>query len=120
MLQLLWLIPAIPFASAIQIKGGNDFKSFLFEPAIRQQRETEIADANEDDRLQTGCAQFVGNHLGQFRDVISEPARAEMAEIGEVLAQLRRLHAGNLRERLARHGLNIVILQTRKAAQINR
>jgi hypothetical protein len=50
----------------------------------------------------------------------SEAARAEGAEIGEVLAQLRRLNASSAGERLAGNGTDAVFLQARQAAQINR
>ena len=110
----------VALASRLGIKGGDDFKSFLFESAIRQQRQAEVADADQDDRLQPRGAEFVGNLCGKFRHVVAEAARAEGAEIGEVLAQLRGLDAGGLGQRLAGNGADAVLAQPRQAAQINR
>jgi len=70
--------------------------------------------------LQSRRSQFLGNFLRQFRHVVAESTRAERAEVGEILAELRGLDAGGLRECLARNRADAVLFQPCKAAQINR
>ncbi len=79
-----------------------------------------MPDTDEDDRLQPRRAEFLGNFLEKFRDIVAQPARAERSEVGEVFAKLRGLHARRLRERLARNGADAVLVQPRETAQINR
>ena len=110
----------VAFAPGLGIKRGDDFKSFLFKSAIRQQRQAEVADADQDDRLQPRGAELIGNPGGKFRHVVTEAARAERAEIGEVLAELRGLDAGGLGQRLAGNRADAVFAQPRQAAQVKR
>ena len=72
----------------------------------------------------TGCRRDVPSSsailFDKRRHVITEAARAERAEVGEVLAELRGLDAGGPGERLAGNGADAVLAQPREAAQINR
>ena len=72
------------------------------------------------DRLQARRAEFVGDFFRQIRHVITEAARAEGAEISEVLAQLGGFDAGGLGERLAGNGADAVLAQPRQTTEINR
>ena len=110
----------VTLAAGFGIKGGENFKTFFFKPAIGDERKTQVADADEDDRLQTGGAEFVGNFSGQFVDIVAEAARAECAEVGEIFAELSGLDAGGLGERLAGNRADAVLAQAGEAAQINR
>ncbi len=109
----------VAFAARLGVERGDNFKSLLFKPAIRQQRQPEMAGAHQNDRLQARRAEFLGNFFGQFRHVVAQAARAERAETGEVLAELRGFDAGGLGERLAGNGAEAVLAQPREAAQIN-
>jgi hypothetical protein len=51
--------------------------------------------------------------------IVAQTARAELAEISEVLAQLRRLHSCDFRERFTGYRVNVVGFQTLQAAQVN-
>src|SRR6185436_14814410 len=72
----------------IDVEGGHDLEPFLFEAAVSQKRGAKTADANENDRLQTVCAEQIGDHFGQLLDIVTEAASAELSEVGEVLPQL--------------------------------
>ena len=106
----------VAFAARLGVEGGDDLKSLLFKPTIRQQRQSKMADANENHRLQPRSAEFVGDLCGKFHHIVTQAARAERAETGEVLAELRGFHAGDLRERLAGNRADAVFAQPRKAA----
>ncbi len=114
-----WVIFLSRLRLGVNVERGDDFKAFLFKTAIGEQREAEIADADEHDRLQAFGAELVGDHLRQLLDIVAEAARAELAEIGEVLAKLGGLDARDLGQRLAGDGADGVVLQPRQAAQIN-
>ncbi len=110
----------VALAVRLGVERGDDFKSFLFKAAIREQREAEVADAHQDDRLQPRRAEFLGDLFEKLRDIVAQAARAERAEIRQVFAQLRGLDAGGLGERLAGNGADAVLTQPREAAQIDR
>src|ERR1017187_2445777 len=88
--------------------------------AIRQQRKTKIADADQNHRLQPRGTEFIGNFGRKFSDVVTEAAGAERAEAGEVFAELRGFDAGGLRQRLAGNRADAILAQPRQAAQVNR
>src|SRR5207244_12341859 len=102
----------------INVKGRDDLKSFLLEAAVGEQGQTEVADTDENDRLQARSAEFVGDHLRQFAHVVAQSPRAERAEIREVLAQLGGLDPGDFRERFAGNGLEVFLLDPRQTAEI--
>ena len=106
-------------ALRLNIKRGDDFKPLLLKTAIGKQRKAEIPDADEDHRLKAVGAQQIGDHLGQLFDFIAQAAGAELAEIGEILAKLRRLDAGGGGERVAGDGADRVRLEPVQAAQVN-
>src|SRR5262249_53625880 len=80
----------------------------------------EVSYADENDRLQTGRAQFIGNHFRQLDHIVAEPAGAELPEVSEVFAKLSGFHAGDFGERFAGDGLNFVVPQPRQTTQVNR
>jgi hypothetical protein len=79
-----------------------------------------MPDADQNHRLQTRRAQFLGNFFEKLRDIVTQAARAERAEIGEVFAELGGLDARRFRERLAGNRADAVLMQPREAAQIDR
>ena len=58
--------------------------------------------------------------LRELLHIVTQAARAELAEVGEVLAQLGGLDASDPGERLAGDGADGVVAEAREAAQINR
>ena len=87
--------------------------------AIRKERRAHVADADEHHWLQAARAQQVDDHLRELVHVVAEAARAELAEVGEVLAQLRGFDARDFRQRLAGDSANVVRLEPLEAAQID-
>jgi len=108
----------VAFAGVV-VEGGDDFKAFLFEAFVGEEGKAEVADADEDDGLEAGGAEEVGDHRAELLDVVSEAAGAELAEVGEVFAELGGFDAGGLGEGFAGHGANVVGLEALEAAQIN-
>ena len=107
-------------AAGVGVEGGDDLKAFLFKAAIGEQGQTEVADADENDGLQSGGAEFFGDAAGEFGDVIAEAAGAEGAKAGQIFAELGGFYAGRLGQRLAGDGIEAVLFETGQAAQINR
>ena len=110
---------AIANARGLEIERRDDFKAFLFKPAIRKQRATEIADADEHDGLETGRAEQVGDHRCELIHIVTQTARAELPEVGEVFPKLRGLHTCGGGERFAGDGIDAVLFQALQAAQID-
>lgn len=108
----------VPGASDVGIKSSHDFKTFLFESPIAEEGRPEIAHPDEDDRLQAVGAEQIGNHLRQLVHVVAETPGAELAEIGQVLAELGWLHSGRHRQGLAADRLQAVTFQAVKAPKV--
>ena len=51
----------VALTARVGVKAGDDFKSFLSKTAIRKQREAEMPDADQNDRLQARRAEFIGD-----------------------------------------------------------
>ena len=103
----------------IEIEGGEDLEAFLFEAAILEEGGAEIADADEDHGLESAGAEEIADHLGELIDIVTEAAGAELAEVGEVLAELGGFDAGGAGEGFAADGLYFVFLETLQAAQVD-
>ena len=99
---------------------SDDLKTFLLETAVAEQRGAEVADTDEHDRLEPVRAQQIGDHLRELVDVVAETAGAELPEVGEIFAQLRRFHARGPGERFAADRLEMVLPEPLEAAQIHR
>ncbi len=102
----------------VLIEGSDDFKTFLFETAIGEKRETKITDANQDDRLETVCAEQIRDHFAQLFDIIAEAAGAELSEVSQVFAELSGFYAGCFRQGFTGDGANPVVVQSLKTTQI--
>ena len=61
----------------------------------------EVANADENDGLQAVGTEQIDDHHGQLLDIVAQAARAELAEVSQVLAQLGGFDAGGLGQRLA-------------------
>ena len=55
----------VAFAARLGVERGDDLKSLLLKSAIRQQRQSEMAGAHENHRLQPRRAEFLGNLSGK-------------------------------------------------------
>ena len=77
-----------------------------------------MANPNENHRLEARSAEFVGDHPRKFEHVIAESSGPELAEVRQVLAQLRRLYSGAFGEHLAGNGLDVIVFESREAAQV--
>jgi hypothetical protein len=70
--------------------------------------------------LQAVGAETVRDGRGEQFNVVSKAACAELAEIRQVLAQLRGLNTGGLGERVTRNGANAIALEALQATKIDR
>jgi len=110
------------FALAVgfHVESGDDFEAFLFEAFVGKKREAEVADTDENDRLQAGRAEQVGNHFAELLNVVTESASAELAEVSEVFAELSGFDAGGFGEGFAGDGADVVLFETLQATEIDR
>ena len=103
----------------IRVERGDDFESFLLEAMIAQQRGAEIPRADEDDRLEVFAAESLTNDRGERLDRVAEAAGTELAEVGEVLAELCGLDSGGAGEGGGADGGHAVIVEFLKATVID-
>jgi hypothetical protein len=117
-----WVYPQFASAWALRIlvERRDDLESFGTETLILYKGAPEVAHADQHDRLQPVGAEMGGDHPGQLVDVVAQSAGPELPQIGKVLAQLCRLHAGGARKRLAADGGDMVGLQPLEAAEVQR
>ncbi len=104
----------------VLIECGNNLETFLFETFIQEQRQTEVADTNQNNRLQTIRSQQIGNHFAELLDIVAKTTSAELAEIGQVFTKLSGFYARRLCQCFAGNRADGVILQPLQTAQINR
>ena len=109
----------VPLALRRGVESGDDFEALFFEAPIGEEGEAEVADADEDDGLEPGGSELVGDFPGELADIVAQAAGAEGAEVGEVLPELGGLDAGGLGERLAGDGADEVLAQPGEAAHID-
>src|SRR5438445_3712142 len=104
----------------ILVEDGRDAKSLTGEPAIVEQRRAEVAVADErhgplaietEDALELGL---------QPRDVVPDAAYAELAEVGEVFSDLRRVEIEPIRQLLRGHGLHAVLFELQQTSGVDR
>src|SRR5438445_767489 len=90
---------------------GRDAQSCAGESAIVAERRSEVAEAHErhgPPAIETEHALALGL---QPRDVVPDAPDAELAEVGEVLADLRRVEIEPIRQLLRGHGLHAVLFE---------
>ena len=90
------------------------------EPAVVGQRVPEVAEPHDDDRPVLGQAQLAGDLEDQVVDVVADAPGAVGAEVGEVLAQLRRVDPGRGGELLRGDGRDAVLGQRAERPQVER
>ena len=84
----------VPIAGRVGVDQGGDAEAAAGEPGVAGERLAQVADADQRDRAVHGDAQRARDLLGQGRHVVADAADAVGAEVGQVLAQLGRVHAG--------------------------
>jgi hypothetical protein len=89
------------------------------EPAVTGERVAEVADADERDRLPVVEPEGALQLVHQRRDLVPDPADAVGADVGQVLAQLRRVHAGGGGELVAGHRVGALLRELAELAEVD-
>lgn len=107
------------FAGWLGIKGGDDFEAFASEAAVSEEGAAEVTCADEDDGLEACGAEDVGEFFGEGGDGIAEAAGSEVADVGEVLAELGGFDAGGAGERDGGDGIDAVGVEALEGAVVD-
>ena len=102
------------------VEQRRDLEPFLAEAGIVGEREAEVAGAHDRDAQLAIEAEDLPQVALQIADVVADAADAELAEVGEVLANLRGVQMELLGERLRRDGADAGVLERVEAAQVDR
>ena len=84
--------------------SADDLEAFLTEPGIVGEREAEVAGAHDRHAQLAVEAEDLAEMPLQIADVVADAADAELAEVRQVLADLRGVQVELLGERLRRDG----------------
>ena len=82
------------------VEEGQDLEAFLAEPGVVGQRQPEIAGADDRDAQLAIEAENLAQVTLEIADVVADAADAELAEVRQVLANLRGVQVELLGERL--------------------
>lgn len=107
------------FAGWLGVKGGDDFEAFASEAAVSEEGAAEVTGADEDDGLEACGAEDVGEFFGEGGDGIAEAAGSEVADVGEVLAELGGFDAGGAGERDGGDGIDAVGAEALEGAVVD-
>ena len=102
------------------VEQRGDLEAFLPEAGIVGEREAEIAGADDRDAQLAIEAENLAQVALQIADVVADAAHAELAEVREVLADLRGVQVELLGERLRGDRLDAGALELVEAAQVDR
>src|SRR5438093_642530 len=80
------------------VHDGHDPEASRREPLVIREGMAEVARAGDQDRPVLGQAEYPSDLVDQIGHVVANPTRPIRAEIGEVLADLGRVHARRLRQ----------------------
>src|SRR5919107_55113 len=83
-------------AAGVDVEDGHDTEPVVGEDVRRGDRLAEVAGAEERDVVLAGGAQDLADLRNERVDVVAHAALAELAEAGEVPADLRRVDVGVL------------------------
>ena len=89
-----------PIFDAVGVEHRDDAEAVVGEDVRRRDRAAEVAGAEQRDVVLAGGAQDLADLRDQRVDVVADAALAELAESGEVAADLRRVDVRVLRELL--------------------
>lgn len=107
------------FAGWLGVEGGDDFEAFASEAAVSEEGAAEVTCADEDDGLEACGAEDVGEFFGEGGDGIAEAAGSEVADVGEVLAELGGFDAGGAGERDGGDGIDAVGAEALEGAVVD-
>ena len=102
------------------VEQRHDLEALLTEAGIVGEREAEVAGADDRDAQLAIEAEDLAQVTLEIADVVADAADAELAEVGEVLANLRRVQVELLGERLGRDGPDARALELVETAQVDR
>ena len=102
------------------VEQRRDLEAFLAEARVVGEREAEIAGADDRDAQLAIEAEDLAQMPLEIADVVADAADAELAEVGEVLADLRGVQMELLGERLRGDRLDAGVLELVEAAQVDR
>ena len=100
--------------------SADDLEALAAEAGIVGEREAEVAGAHHRDPQFSVKAQNLPEMALEILDVVADAADAELAEIGQILANLGGVEVKLLRQRLRRDGLHARVFELSQAAQIDR
>ena len=109
-----------PILSARRVEQRDDLEPFVAEAGIVGERQPEIAGAHDRDAHATVEAENLPQVAAQLLDVVADAADAELAEVREVLADLRGVEVELLGQRLRRHRAHAGRVERVQAAQVDR
>ena len=93
----------------VGVDERHDPKAAGAETTVVGQGAAEVSDSDDRDRPVAGEAELPGDLVEEVVDVVADAARAVGAEVREVLADLGRVHAGQLGQALRRDGRDLVL-----------
>ena len=103
----------------IAVHNRDDGVATLGEAPVVRQGLTEIAGADDHHRPRLGEPELPAHLEHQILDVVAHAPRAVGAKVGEVLAHLGRVHAGQLREAFRRHGVVAGLAHVEEQSQVD-
>ena len=109
-----------PDLRAQVVEERDDLEPFLTEARVVGERETEIAGADDRHAELAIEAENLAQVALQIADVVADAADAELAEVRQVLANLRGVQVELLGERLRRDGRHAGVVERVQAAQVDR
>ena len=92
----------LPHLRRIHVDQRGDAEPPFGEPSVVRERMPEVADAGDHDGPVLRQPELAADLVDQVGDVVADAARAVGAQVREVLAHLRRVHARRLGQRLRR------------------
>ena len=98
----------------------RDLEPFLAETRIVGEREAEVAGAHDRNAQLAIEAENLPQMAFEIADVIADAADAELAEVREILPDLRRVQMELVRERLGRNRPDAGALEQVETAEVNR
>ena len=100
---------AVPDERRIGVDQRLDAKPARTEATVVGERTAEVADPDDGDRPVAGEAELAGDLVQEVLDVVADAPGAVGAEVREVLADLGRVHAGQLGQALRRDGRDLAL-----------
>src|SRR5262249_61421411 len=88
------------------VEEGGNLESFLTKPRIVGQRQAKVPRADDGDAQFAIETENLPQMAAKIADVVADAANAKLTEIGEVLANLRRVQMKAFREALRRNGFD--------------